>query len=49
MLLAARDEETVLGISDVQLRDEVMTMLLAGHETTNFSFHRHKSHLSAQC
>lgn len=34
MLLAVRDEETGEGMSDVQLRDEVMTMLLAGHETT---------------
>ena len=34
MLLAARDEETGEGLSDVQLRDEVMTLLLAGHETT---------------
>ena len=32
MLLEARDEEG--GMSDRQLRDEVMTMLLAGHETT---------------
>jgi cytochrome P450 len=34
MLLAARDEETGEGLSDQQLRDEVMTLLLAGHETT---------------
>jgi cytochrome P450 len=34
MLLAARDEETGEGLSDAQLRDEVMTLLLAGHETT---------------
>jgi cytochrome P450 len=34
MLLAARDEETGDGLSDQQLRDEVMTLLLAGHETT---------------
>jgi cytochrome P450 len=34
MLLAARDEETGEGLSDRQLRDEVMTLLLAGHETT---------------
>ena len=32
-LLAAHDEDTA-GMSDRQLRDEVMTMLLAGHETT---------------
>jgi cytochrome P450 len=34
MLLHARDE-TGTGMSDRQLRDEVMTMLLAGHETTS--------------
>jgi cytochrome P450 len=34
MLLAARDEDTGEGLSDQQLRDEVMTLLLAGHETT---------------
>jgi cytochrome P450 len=34
MLLAARDEETGEGMSDKQLRDEVLTLTLAGHETT---------------
>ncbi len=34
MLMAARDEETGEAMSDVQLRDEVITLLLAGHETT---------------
>lgn len=34
MLLAARDEDTGEGMSDLQLRDEVMTLILAGHETT---------------
>jgi len=34
MLLAARDEDTGEGLTDQQLRDEVMTLLLAGHETT---------------
>jgi cytochrome P450 len=34
MLLSARDEETGEGMSDQQLRDEVLTLLLAGHETT---------------
>lgn len=33
MLLLARDEETGERMSDAQLRDEVMTILLAGHET----------------
>jgi cytochrome P450 len=32
--MAARDEETGLGMEDGQLRDEVMTLLLSGHETT---------------
>jgi cytochrome P450 len=34
LLLNARDEEDGQGISDRQIRDEVMTMFLAGHETT---------------
>lgn len=34
MLMAARDEETGEAMSTGQLRDEVMTFLLAGHETT---------------
>ena len=34
MFLEARDEETGEGMTDAQLRDEVMTMFLAGHETT---------------
>jgi cytochrome P450 len=34
MLLAARDADTGEGMSDQQLRDEVMTFVLAGHETT---------------
>jgi cytochrome P450 len=34
MLLSARDEETGQGMNNQQLRDEVMTLLLAGHETT---------------
>jgi len=34
MLLAACEEGSGLGMSDAQLRDEVMTMYVAGHETT---------------
>lgn len=34
MFLSAVDEETGEKMNDVQLRDEVMTMFLAGHETT---------------
>ena len=37
MFLSARDEETGEGMTDRQLRDEVMTMLLAGHETTSLA------------
>lgn len=37
MFLAARDDETGAGMTDRQLRDEVMTMLLAGHETTSLA------------
>lgn len=34
LLMAARDEETGEGMDDRQLRDEVITMFIAGHETT---------------
>jgi cytochrome P450 len=34
MLLAARDPDTGQGLSDRELRDEVMTIFVAGHETT---------------
>jgi cytochrome P450 len=34
MLLLARDEETGEGMDDRQVRDEVMTLLFAGHDTT---------------
>ena len=34
MLMQAQDEQTGEGMSNAQLRDEVMTVLLAGHETT---------------
>ena len=33
MLLQARDEETGAPMEDAQVRDEVITMLIAGHET----------------
>src|SRR4029078_11102692 len=36
MLLAARDDEGG-GMSDAQVRDEVITLFLAGHETTAIS------------
>jgi cytochrome P450 len=34
MLLSATEEETGRGMTDAQLRDEVMTIFVAGHETT---------------
>lgn len=34
MLMHARDEETSQQMNDKQLRDEVATLMLAGHETT---------------
>src|SRR5262249_21995615 len=37
MFLTARDEDTGERMTDRQLRDEVMTMLLAGHETTSLA------------
>jgi cytochrome P450 len=33
LLLAAQDEETGAGMTDQQLKDEVLTLLTAGHET----------------
>jgi cytochrome P450 len=43
LFMSARDAESGDGMSDAQLRDEVMTMVLAGHETTAnalaFTFH----------
>jgi len=37
MLLAAQDEETGQKMTDKELRDEMLTMLAAGHETTGVS------------
>ena len=34
MLLKARDEETSEGMDNRQLRNQVITLLLAGYETT---------------
>lgn len=34
MLLAARDEDSGLGMNDKQLRDEIVTIFGAGHDTT---------------
>src|SRR5262249_30328840 len=34
MLLLAQDEETGQGMNDRQVRDELVTLLTAGHETT---------------
>jgi len=34
-LLAARDEDTGAGMDERQIRDEVVTLLLAGHETSS--------------
>lgn len=34
MLLDAQDEDTGLGMTDEEVRDEAVTLLLAGHETT---------------
>ena len=34
LLLDARDEDTGIGMTDEEVRDEVVTLLLAGHETT---------------
>jgi cytochrome P450 len=33
LLMAAREDETGTGMTDTQLRDEIMTLFVAGHET----------------
>ena len=52
MLLAARDADTGEGMSEAQVRDEVMTLLLAGHETTadalSWTFHLLAQHEDIQ-
>lgn len=52
MLMAARDQETGEGMTDLQLRDEVMTLLMAGHESTavalTWSIYLLASHPKAQ-
>jgi len=37
MLILARDEDTGKGMDDKQLRDELVTIFLAGHETTDIA------------
>lgn len=48
MLMLATDEENDAGMSDKQIRDEVVTLLLAGHETTantlNWTFYLLSQH-----
>ncbi|WP_131745071.1 cytochrome P450 [Frankia sp. Cppng1_Ct_nod] len=43
LLLSARDADTGAGMDDMQVRDEALTILLAGHETTanalSWTFH----------
>jgi cytochrome P450 len=52
MLMEATDESGAERMSDEQLRDEVMTLLLAGHETTanvlSFTFHLLAHHRDAR-
>jgi cytochrome P450 len=52
MLMQARDEETGAVMTDRQLRDEVTTILLAGHETTavalTWAFYLLSQHPDAQ-
>jgi cytochrome P450 len=48
MLMMATDEESGAGMSDQQVRDELVTLLLAGHETTanalNWTFYLLSQH-----
>jgi cytochrome P450 len=52
MLMSVRDEETGTQMSDKQLRDEVMTFFLAGHETTakalTWTFYLLSQHVSVR-
>lgn len=52
LLLAARDAESGAALSDQQVRDEVMTLLFAGHETTasalTWTFYLLSQHPSAR-
>jgi cytochrome P450 len=52
MLISARDEDGGPGLSPRQLRDEVMTLILAGHETTanvlTYTFHLLTHHPEAR-
>ncbi len=51
LLMETRDADTGEGMSDAQLRDEVMTLVLAGHETTAnalaWTFHLLQQHPEA--
>lgn len=48
LMMRARDPETGEGLSDVELRNETITLLLAGHETTanalSWTFHHLSRH-----
>jgi cytochrome P450 len=52
LLLEARYEDTGLGMTDEQIRDEVMTIFVAGHETTvnaiSWTWHLLKQHPDAE-
>ncbi|MDP8899853.1 MAG: cytochrome P450, partial [Actinomycetota bacterium] len=52
LLMGARDEETGAAMDDRQLRDEVITLFLAGHETTanalSWSFYLLATHPDAE-
>ena len=52
MLLAAQDEESGTGMTDQQLRDEVLTLLTAAHETVaaalSWAWHLLAEHLDIQ-
>ncbi|MET0555303.1 MAG: cytochrome P450 [Vicinamibacteria bacterium] len=52
MLMEVRDEDDGQRMTDVQLRDEIMTLLLAGHETTAnalcWTFHLLAQHPEAE-
>lgn len=52
LLMSARDEETGEGMTDKQLRDEIVTLILAGYDTTtgtlSFALHLLTAHPDVQ-
>ena len=46
MMMIARDPESGQGMSDEELRDQVITLMLAGHEVSIHTYTTHSYHIS---